>query len=786
MKYVAKYKESKYPRRYEKDPNKKDKDYFRSVCESIYSLFVANRTGISYSDQSEYEELRDYGNGTQSVLRYKNYFSGEAEGSTVYTSPPSDIDGEGGWTQTPTDKRKGYMNVLWEVISPATKIRSSLLGKFQNAEYDVVANAIDAFSGAEEETKKYKLWMYKENLQFYQQYYQKAGITPESQPFMPENPDEIDLYQEMGGFKPEYAKTMELLNAYTLDISEWDGIKDLMMVDAIDLSVFACREYFDWQDNKFKLKYVDPANLVIQYSKYLDHRDSEFAGEFADYTVSTIRPMLLEAGYTEEDIEKIAKDYCSYAGNPDIDQWTTYSRVENLSEHGYDFFKVNVFECEFVETDSKQKLYHKNEQGVTKVIEQDLGTKNKENKNNNVKVTDYKYKYKCSWVVGSDYVFDFGKCTDILRPNKKDVALSYHVYKLPTKSITQQLRPLYDNFAILWFKYQNMIAMAANSGYVINYDSISNMTIGGGKFDEAQIIKRFLETGILIFKETNAMTTRNTAIKPVQELEGGMGRQFIEIRDAFLFNIGMIENLTGISPLTLGSVDPNAPVKTSEIGVATTNDTLRPIIMGYLKIKERVASNVVLWIQMKIKHDPDVMKGYREVIGDDDIETLKTAEKNNVEYGISLIARPTDADKQDILESAKISLQNGRDGKPGITEADYFQIRHILSSNGSYKLAEIVLADRIRKSMKEADQRAKENLAIQQQGVLAQEQAKLQAELATIKANEDKEINVELAKALIQIAITDPANTEMQMKLAGFTEMIKSTLQPQQNSQMAS
>ena len=156
MKYAEKYSNGSYPMPTQKDPDKRDKDYYKEVNEAIYALYVQNKCGIYYSAQEDFQELRDYGMGVQTNARYKNYFAGEVSGESPQAPDANlaDVDAPGGWTQTPSEKRGGYMNVLWDVISPAPKIKSALLGKFQNAEYDVVASPIDAYSGEEEEKRK--------------------------------------------------------------------------------------------------------------------------------------------------------------------------------------------------------------------------------------------------------------------------------------------------------------------------------------------------------------------------------------------------------------------------------------------------------------------------------------------------------------------------------------------------------------------------------------------------------------------------------------------------------
>lgn len=776
MYYAKDYTENKYPFPEEINPTKKKREHCMRTAMAIYSKYVRNKCGVSYSALPSYRLLKLYGDGMQSEEIYKNYFVGDGSSKSEDATTGSDVDRVGGWTQPRKAKRKGYYNVLWKVISIAPKIKSALTGKFHNIEYDLVANPIDAKSGAKMETEKYKLWFIKENFDKIKALHQGMGVKFKPPEMIPETTTELELYDERGGFKPDFAKEMEKISAHTFAVSDWDVIKDMVLGDAIDLGIMSCQEYYDEEDNFYKTKYIDPENLVIQHSKYYDFRDAEFGGYFFDTTISQIRPKLLNEGYTEKEIEGIAKNYSGYSGNPEIADWADKIKAKSSEQdgvYGYDFYKVCVFSAEWIELDGKQQLKHINKGGRSKLINQNYGKKNKENKNNETVITKDRFKYSCCWVVNTNMAYDYGKAYDNLRPTKKSVALSYHVYKLPTaRSITDQLIPLYDNMMILWVKYQQAISQAKNQGYAINYDSISNISAGGTdgtKSSEDEVLRRFLQTGVLIFKETNAMNVRNTNMKPVYDLPGGMGSIFIEIQEGFNMNIKMVEQLTGISPLTLGSVDPNAPVTTSMESVATTQDTIRNLIMGYMKLKQKVGQNTVLWTQLKLRNgDKEFEKAYQSVIGKNGIKALKLAEGDGAVYGINLQPQPTDLEKKEIFESAKISLANGRDGKPGITESDYFSILHILSNGGSLKLAEMVLEHSIRRSQKEADLRAKENMKMQQDGAVALKNADFQREMAKIKAESEAIIKQEYAKAMFEVMIKNP---DQQMKAAEMKEL---------------
>lgn len=787
IKKVDKYTKDSYTYPHTNNPQKKGKKYCIAMAEAIYSSHLRNRTGIFYSEQADFSRLRAYGNGEQPPEYYKEFFSGEQEGETPVEATVTDTDGTGGWTHTPSGKRKGYMNVLWDVVSTAPKIKSTLLQYFEKAEFDVVVDAIDEFSNTEKEKEKWTSWFISQNKNFVSRYVQRGNIPMQEPELLPGTLEQLELFEERGGFKPVYAKVMEMLVSHTQKMSDWEEIKRELYADAIDIGYFGIKDYYDEEDGFVKTRYVDPACAVVQYSKYPDFRDSEYAGEYVTYTISELR----ERGFSEKELQSIASFYSDYEGNPPHSDWQMYAVQNDAGGYLYDFYKVCVLDVEWVDMDSQKDIVRINRFGKQRVIKNvDLDKEIKENEKQQVRVIDKRMVYGIKWIVGTEYAFDYGKVYDILRPQKSKVSLTYHFYRLSFKSFTRQLIPIYDNLMILWVKYQNAIAQAANQGYAINYDAIANMSLGGQKNEEKEILRRFLETGILIFKETNAMKNRNIMNKPVHELPGGMGQIFQEIQQGFRFNIELTENLTGLSPLTLGGTpDPKAPVKTSEMSLIATNNNLRSLMSGYLNIKQRMARNCVNWIQIKVKQGGDIVESYQRIIGKEDVQILKIAEQKHVMYGTHLMARPSDAEKSDILESAKISLQNNRDGKPGINESDYFAILHILNSGTSYRLAEMILHDRITKARQEADKLAKENMELQHQETLALDKMKSDNKLREIVISEEEKRKTNAQEILLKIVLENPSEELQKKRIAEFEsalrrlEIMEQNQMNQQNTQ---
>lgn len=765
---VAKYQEDKYHLVRNKNPEVKGSPaYYKDNCEAMYSLYVRGRSWIPFDYAMDFDVLRLYSDGKQSEETYKSYFSKD-KAAPLAAQPVSDIDGRGGFTNQKVTRRSGFMNVLWKVISPAPKLAAKLQGMFMRAEYDIVCDPSDPVSKAEVQDKELELWSQVQDMEFLKAYMAVAGIDMQDPDYMPETREEMKLYRERGGFKPEYAMYCEQAIVNSFKRSTWKEIKKKAIKDMIDLNVICSKTYYDDTSGLVKVKYINPKYASIQASNYHDFQDSEWAFHVEDYTISE----LLERGIPRDELTKTAKAYSGYNGNPSVDNWDLYNKLTDDGAYRYDFYKVAVIEGNWIDTDCRQDLVRTNEYGAKKVIRQNYGDRQVNNDKSKTRIVDLKKLYKASWVVGSDIIFDYGEETDYIREGR-GVKLNYHFQRGDGKSITDQLIPIYDNFQILWLKYQNALAQAVNQGYAINYDAISSLSLGGAKASQEDIIKRFLDTGILIFKQTDTRGRILNSNLPVYQLKGGAGEALREVREGFLFNIQMVEFITGINPLSLGSsTDPNTPVATQEMAVAATNDTLRPILDSIIGMKESAAKTIMNSILIKIRYDEAYQKSYSEILGERGVEVLKIAAKRNVRFDVNLEARPTDVERREIFESAKISLQSGRNGQPGITEADYFKILGIINGGGSLKLAEMILESSIRRRTEQMQQYAERTAQIQQQGAVAQKQEANKGELDKIREKGKEDRETVAYQALVNAQITNPNQKQAEAEIMALQALI--------------
>jgi len=716
-----KYSNPKYSIPYSSEVPKSEGKYYLAWFEAIYAYWLQGKTGISWVDTEKFRFLRKYGEGKQSEDLYKSILQGIPRTANQPTVREAETDVDTYSSGSKEAKQRGYANLLYDIVSPADKLLSALIGKLSKINMEISVDAIDETSKNEEERRKFETLLYMDNKDFVDQFKYVAGIPPDNPEFMPQSKDELDIFGEEGGFKLPYALGMESFTHVTEEISSWDEIRDDMFADMINIKVTGMIPYFDEGSKRIMWKYADPEKTVIQHSDYADHRDSEYGGQFDFVPVST----LIQEGVvsTQDEIKDLLNKYSGKYNNPIYSELRGNEGLGNTPDHLLDSFKVLIFRGWWVDNDIKKDLIHTKKNGETRL--RNYKPNKKPGSTETVRETKQRKLYTGNWVVGTEYKYGCGLFKDIISKNRNDVNFPQFMIKAKGRSTTEQVYPFYDALQLNWLKYQDAIATAKKAGYVIDYNAIANLKIGGKKNDEKETIRRLMQTGVIIVKATNVTGRQNVFQKPVYELSGGVGKQLEEFITSFEFITRMIENFTGINPITLGSIpDKDALVGTTEISVAGTDNILQVIINAVSRVQQKAHDYCIDWLQLLIKHNPEVAKVYEEIIGREAMSAIKSANKDNVSYGVFITPGLSDFEKGKLLQSAEISLQNGRDGKPGINEGDYAYILRMMKSKKSAKMIHLVLDQRIKRAVNDARKNAQETMLADRQATGEIEKAK--------------------------------------------------------------
>ena len=745
---LEKYNKGAYP--FPKDdinPLEKKEDWGMKWCQAMYSKWRQGHTAIPYSTVSQFQSLRDLANGTQNVLQYQKILMDDSSAKTEVT---------------------GYMNINWDVMSVMPKFLRVVEGMMEQTDHQVVATAVDPTASEEKEEAKLAMAFKMKFRDTLEQIEEGLGLG-KSADYVPDSMEELNLYEGAGGFK--LAKEIEIEQGldYSFYISDWKEIKKKLIRDACVINCLATKDFVDQYTKKVRVRYVDPEMFIGQYSKSWDHRNMEYAGEIIKVPISELRSLI--PGIEESMLRELAGTYDGLNGN--VVSSGNFEFDEETHIGNYDSFLVNVVDAEWKSVNSEYRTKRKTKYGNELSYNEKWG-KVYDTETRKTKKYDIKTVYKCKWIVGTDTSYDFGMQYDIPRPGKKEVELSYHLYKLPYRSLVDLAEPHLHQMALAFYRLQNAIAKAAPSGVAIEFTALQNMKLGGNKMEPLELLKIRQQTGNLIFKATTHKGIPNTpgGYRPIQELEGGIGTQLAEFVTVFKINTEAIRELTGINQIAdASSPNPEQSVAGSELALAATNNALRPVYSAYITIKEKTAKNISLRLQLLIKHDKEAYKGYMPVIGKQGVQIISVgADTVDANYSIKYEARPTKERKDSIKQAAINAMKPGKDGQKGISLPDFLMIERLLES-GSLKVAEAMLNYRIQKNEEKQLKLQRENMQLD--GKRQQESDKLKSKLKADEAELEKRLAIELYEA--EAAIDDKYkekehNREME-KLGKETQM---------------
>ncbi len=702
-------------------PNK-EADYYLAAVQAFWSWKENGLTAFPSDFPTKLEENRLYARGKQPVQKYIDYYT-SPEGQQEVQRIQHDFIDQG---TSKEHVREGFANMDFENIPTiAPKIALSLHGQFDDVDYVVSARSTDSRSGSERDKMKWKNWLFTTDREWYRKVEAMGGVQLEEPDFFPDSIAELHLHESAGGYKIPWETAIEKAASHSFDISNWDEIKSECLDDVIAANKFAVGLETCKKSGKRMGKYIDLGKFTIQWSKHYDHRDSEMAGHWDEVTVGTLAQF-----FNRQDLEKIAKQYCGKLNNPeDFDQ---YRGTDAMGLFKYDFFKVPVFYFSFIDYDNDHKVSYmagaasgaSYGRAIDRSVSYDYTPKKGEKKT----TTSIRKLKKVSWIIGTEFVYDYGVDRDMVRPSEKDVMLPYVCISLPGKSITESAKVYYDDLVHIHLKTMNALITASSAGFAIDAGAMEGVTLGGSKIDELTLFDLYRHKGILIFKRKDAFLQQTTgSASPIIELPGGIGRFLDEQLRLFEFTMKMLENITGINPVTLGGVpEERAAVRNVQMSVKGTENILRPIIRGLRKLKQNMGINFALSIPYLIQHYPESYEAYEKVLGKPSVELLKMIKENIYQMGIMLEPMLTTTHQETLMQMVNLALQKDSQGQAGLTVSEAMLIQERIILGAPLKMVRLEVSNMIRKAQAKIDKHREDMIRVQSEEAQKLEQMKHQ------------------------------------------------------------
>lgn len=761
-KFANEYEDADFPAQEKVSPLEKETpEYCRKVAQSGFAKLMKNRNSIPAASYDFIQLLRDYGSGCQSELYYKNKFTiGETGKSQSSTIGDNSLDNFS--KNYNSRKREGADNINYKIVSVATNVKNAVHGMYDGYEEDIFVNAVDATAIAEEEKLMAEAYYDAKMREQLQSMEEKYGVPLTYDTFFPEDitPDELESYRETGGFKSKASEGIEQIIKHTEHISDWNRtIKRKFIDDFIDLNFIAARSVYNHETCKEQWEYMDPENFTIQYSDDRNFSDAEYAGYFTLEKISKLAQM----GFDTNELKSASKKYQEYFNNNHRGNNWNAGREENKSELWWYDYKVPVYHHYWIETDVNRRLRIKNEYGKEVIVELDFDAEvrplSQYRKKKGVEQEEYSTRirntYQCSFVVGTDIVYDFGKMPNQPRKSKRQPQLPVFAWKgcitNPKQtfgSITESVIPFYDQIQLAWLKYQDALVKSHPGGYAINIRMLQNLELGGKPLSPMAAFEMFWKTGKLPYMDHPlGESYKGGDVLPLKVVDGNMAQTMAPIESMISNALQFIERFSGVNMVLLGGTPAGTTTATeTQISAAGSQNVLRPGIEGIFEIKEKLAYCSAKRAFLLIKYNDPSYEAYSDVVGTDITDLFRASDSFAMDYGLSMEARPSDEEVAEMLQVAQVAMQRGRDGEASINLSQYMWISEQLKSGGNVKMLRRQLDFMIRREQERLKKEKQENIMIQTQQQAQLEQQKAQAQAQLYQVDLQKSLAIENAK----------------------------------------
>lgn len=692
------------------DPRKKAEDptWHKEMCAAILAeAGLQDRQRSNYSRRNDWLLNRQYADGNQPNNKYvKQLTSANEDGS-----------------------REGYYEYDWTIHSIIPRYRDVVLGYLKTLKYDVVCNAIDSYATSDKERVKFKIWVDKMLAERVRKIEEmaKMNLTTKQFDYLPESMEELEIYMEYSGLKlPEEMTFEEGINLCKY-INEWVQIMERVDEDLVDCGIACTKTYTDI-NSRVKIRYCDMANVIfLGKSDRMDVRKLIAIGELRLLSIHELKEVAGDT-FTQKEYMEIANEAAGYNGNSNNTFNYNDHPIDSDQMYGYpwDTYKIAVFDAQYDSNDTVTQLkryYGKGDDDYkyyNKPRDYKMSKSDKKDKRNKVEYTYVNTKYEATWIVGTNYVFNFGKVKDIIdcENDLSQTEYDYTIYKVANKSMTERMIPTADSMQLTRLKLQQLKAKAKPNGVMVNLRNISNIEYGGQKLNSKQVLQIYSDQGDLLYDGgehydiDNPYIGTGTPAAPVTELAGGIGQQFNELIESLNWDITEMERITGINEIFAGSTPQRDQlVGTAQIAERQTINSLRSLITGREYIIEKTYQKIGGKLQWIGKYG-DIEK-YKQALGAATVSNIKANINWSLRhFGIKIEAQVTEEEKQMLYQTAMQAMnQRTQTGKGGLQYHDFLMIVRKIRQ-GQVRAAEALMQYRIQKQQEEDAKR--EQMLIQQ------------------------------------------------------------------------
>lgn len=572
-------------------PQKKNKKWHLQYIKAFHKEYTIGTAHTLRWAADAYAENRLYAKGKQSIDQYKDLL---------------------GVRKRSGKKDVSWRNLDWNILSIFPRFKRVIKNRLKKLPREIILRAIDPTSIDQRDKRYAEIMEHIANQRFYGNISRMMPDFKNNSPFepgepVPENSHEVGLYMDMYP-KNKYIMHMKDQVDMSFMLSDWKEIEEKLFDDLIDVGVGATRTFID-NIGRVRVRHLTPEQLITNQCVEKDFSDLIRIGEYRQVTISELRAMV-PAGTFDE------KDYITMANNASKKNYSSIGSQAFFALNNcfpWDHERVTVLDAEWFSSDDVAYVAAKNSDGNTTFSKRDnpdwLSGKG---------LTDAEYKmfykkkgedrtiirdsvnnvYKCSWIVDTDFVYDWGRQSNMIRSigSINDCQLSTSIYTLDFDSYVRQCMPILDNIQVNWLNYQHQLAQSKPRGVAIERRALGIVKVGDKKLKMQDILQMYAETGSFVYVGTD-QHGRPYPFKPIEELMGGISEAAAEHLKFIISQIDFLRMVLGLSEVTdTTAPNPKTPKFAAEEAVSATDNALGDLYHAFISIYERTAQKICMLV----------------------------------------------------------------------------------------------------------------------------------------------------------------------------------------------
>ena len=713
---------SAFPDQFASDSVKDTMEYGLQIGQAIQYEWFRRDNGSCrfYSQWADFNRLRLYARGEQSIGKYKNELS---------------VDGD-----------LSYLNLDWTPVPIIPKFVDIVVNGMNDRLFKVKAVAQDALSA--EKRNQFQEIVEGDMIAkpLLQQIQKDFGVdvfqTEESE--LPENDQELELFMQM-----KYKPAIEIAEEEAIDTlfsaNHYNDTRRRIDYDITTLGVGIGKHMF-LPGAGVKVDYVDPANVVYSYTEDPYLKDCFYWGEVK--TVPITELIKIDPTLTNEDLNEISKYSQSW-----YDYYNSSQYYENSMFHR-DTATLLYFNYKTTHTFIYKKK--KMSDGTFKVVEKD-DTFNpptemmEEGDYERVEKTIDVW-YDGVMVMGTNIVLQWKLGENMVRPKSASqyampnyVACAPKMYKGQLESLVKRMIPFADLIQMTHLKIQQVVSRVVPDGVFIDADGLNEIDLGtGNAYNPEDALRLYFQTGSVIGRSYTQDGEYNNARVPITQLTANSGASKMQMLIGnYNHYLDQIRTVTGLNEARDGSTpDPNSLVGVQKLAALNSNVATRHILNASLYITRTLAeclsirtADILEYAEFKDEFAMQIGKYNLGIL--EDIKELYM-----YDFGIFIEMAPDEEEKAMLEQNIQMALSKG-----DINLEDAIDIREI---------ANLKMANQLLKVKRKAKQTAEQQQLMQQQQMQAQmqmqaQQAAAQLAMQTNQSETQSKIAVKEAEVAFDI-----------------------------------